>query len=84
MSGWRPGVTGTAAMVDASLAWLFGLNPVPVWFGGGLVCGAMYWVAVPDSDDPRENRDRAFVAGGLVIIWPSVLIWLGPDDDDSS
>ena len=65
-------------MVDVILTWLFGLNPLLVWFGGGLVCGSIYLVAIPDSDNPSENRDRAFVAVGLVIIWPSVLIWLGP------
>ena len=45
-------------MGDALLTWVFGLNPVLLWFGGGLVCATVYWVAVPDSDDPRENRDR--------------------------
>ncbi len=65
-------------MGDALLAWVFSLNPLLVWLGGGLICWAAYLVAVPDSDDPRENRDRAMVAGALIIIWPSVLIWLGP------
>jgi hypothetical protein len=44
-------------MVDAILMWLFGLNPL-------LVCGSIYLVAVPDSDDcqcSRENRGRAMV-----------------------
>lgn len=49
-----------------------------VWLGGGLVCAAIYLVAVPDSDDPRENRDRAMAAGALIIFWPAVIIWLGP------
>ena len=31
-------------MVDALLAWVFGLNPVLVWFGGGLMFLAV-WVA---------------------------------------
>lgn len=65
-------------MVDTLFAWLFSLNPALVWFGGGLVCAAIYLVAVPGSDDSWRNRNRAVVAGGLVIIWPSVLIWLGP------
>lgn len=65
-------------MGDALLTWVFGLNPLLVWLGGGLVCWAVYPVAVPDSDDPRDNRDRAMVAGALIIIRPSVLIWLGP------
>jgi len=65
-------------MGDALLTWVFGLNPVLVWFGGGLVCWAAHLVAVPDSDDPSENTDRAMVAGSLIIIWPSALIWLGP------
>ena len=51
-------------MGDALLAWLFGLNPLLVWFVGGLVCGSIYLVAIPDSDDPSENRDRGFVAVG--------------------
>ncbi len=34
----------------------------------GLSWGAAaYLVTVPDSDDPRENRDRAMVSGGLII-----------------
>ena len=65
-------------MGDALIEWVFGLNLIPLWIGGGLVCGTAYWIAVPDSDDPRENRDRAMVSGALIIIWPSVLIWLGP------
>ncbi len=65
-------------MVDALLAWVFSLNLLLVWLGGGLICWAIYLVAVPDSDDPRENRDRAMVAGGLIVVWPTVLIWLGP------
>ena len=65
-------------MGDAMLAWVFGLNPLLVWLGGGLICWAAYLVAAPDSDDPRENRDRAMVAGALIIIGPTVLIWLGP------
>ncbi len=65
-------------MGDALLTWVFGLNPLLVWLGGGLICWAIYLVAVPDSDDPSENRDRAMVAGGLIIVWPTVLIWLGP------
>ncbi len=48
-----------------------------VWLGGGLVCAAIYLVAVPDSDDPRENRDRAMAAGALISNWPAVLMWLG-------
>lgn len=60
------------------LFWGFGRNPVLVWLGGGLVCAAIYLVAVPDSDDPRENRDRAMAAGALIIFWPAVIIWLGP------
>ncbi len=65
-------------MVDAVLTWLFGVNPLVIWLVGGLICWAAYLVAVPDSDDPRQNRDRAMVAGAMLIIWPSVLVWLGP------
>ena len=65
-------------MGDVLLVWVFSLNPLLVWLGGGLICWAIYLVAVPDSDDPRDNRDRAMVSGALIIIWPSVLIWLGP------
>ncbi len=65
-------------MGDALLAWVFSLNPLLLWLGGGLICGVGYWLAVPDSDDPRENRDRAIVAGALVIIRPAVVTWLGP------
>jgi len=57
---------------------VFGLNPILLWFGGGILCAAAYWIGVPDSDDPRENRDRAMVSGALIVIWPSVVIWLGP------
>ena len=65
-------------MGDALLTWVFDLNPTLLWFCGGLVCMAAYLVGVPDSDDPRENRDRAMVSDPLIVIWPSVLIWLGP------
>ena len=64
-------------MVDVLLAWVFSLNPLLVWLGGGLICWSAYLDAVPDSDDPRANRDRAMVSGAL-IIWPTVLIWRGP------
>jgi len=32
-------------MVDALLAWVFGLNPLIVWIGGGLVAWVIYLVA---------------------------------------
>lgn len=65
-------------MVDALLAWVFSLNPLLVWVGGGLVCVALHLLAIPVSGDPRENHDRAMVSGALIIIRPAVLIWLGP------
>jgi hypothetical protein len=65
-------------MVDTLFAWVFGLNRALVWFGGGLVCAAIYLGAVPGSDSSIQNRDRAMVASGFVIILPAVLIWLGP------
>ena len=65
-------------MVDLFLRWVLSVNPLLIWLVGGLICWAAYLVAVPATDDPRANRDRAFVAGGLIIVWPSLLIWLGP------
>ena len=70
--------SGKSHTGETLLAWVFGLNPLLIWLGGGLVCWAANLVAVPDSDDPGENRDRAMISGALIVIWPAVLMWLGP------
>ena len=49
-------------MIDAMLAWLFGLNPVLVWFGGGLGCLAMYLAAV-GLDSCQNIRTGTVVQG---------------------
>jgi hypothetical protein len=64
-------------VLDSLLAWLFGLNPALVWFGGGVMCAAVYLVAVRDSEDPSENRQRPMISGALVIIWAGVRAGVG-------